>query len=437
MGRKLLCQREDNHQFTGKSIKQLAGVGAVYIRLTKKIPSHVVFISDDSDFEPLTKIRCVHSDSDSSFELPPFPSGTRTSPSQSAPSTTLSIMSTGNRSELNYLPTLSTDVVTEPITPLNRPASTPSSSSPTSPVHDSHSIMISESVVHVPPSSLPSTTHTSITSSASEVSMSATTTVLQHILDDSMTNPLPTNAPPTNPPPNCSTMHFSLDIPHIEDPFQSDDLDRSATHAEPTTLEGIQERYSSLSMEDITMIYEVSGRSYERTVDFLKNQTLDNMLNLLYDYFIELCTEESPKLQMKPDASDQEMAELVLGFYKSSRFSKNSCVRVTHGQAIDSGGVRRQLFSSAFNAIADGHLQIFEGPSTRVSPAIKPCNIVSGLLKNLGKAIAHHLVMDKSGFPFLSPPIFYYLVGEDDIAITLLEDFDVSGQALHVIKKVN
>ena len=62
---------------------------------------------------------------------------------------------------------------------------------------------------------------------------------------------------------------------------------------------------------------------------------------------------------MKPDASDQEMAELVLGFYKSSRFSKNSCVRVTHGQAIDSGGVRRQLFSSAFNAIADGHLQIF------------------------------------------------------------------------------
>ena len=194
-------------------------MGAVYIRLTKKIPSHVVFISDDSDFEPLTKIRCVHSDSDSSFELPPFPSGTRTSPSQSAPSTTLSIMSTGNRSELNYLPTLSTDVVTEPITPLNRPASTPSSSSPTSPVHDSHSIMISESVVHVPPSSLPSTTHTSITSSSSEVSMSATTTVLQHILDDSMTNPLPTNAPPTNPPPNCSTIvHQGINFQNLNLP---------------------------------------------------------------------------------------------------------------------------------------------------------------------------------------------------------------------------
>ncbi len=68
---------------------------------------------------------------------------------------------------------------------------------------------------------------------------------------------------------------------------------------------------------------------------------------------------------------------------------------------------------------------------------MKPCNIVSGLLKSLGRAIAHHLVMDKNGFPFLSPPIFYYLVGKDDIAITLLEDCDVSGQALHVINKVN
>lgn len=70
-----------------------------------------------------------------------------------------------------------------------------------------------------------------------------------------------------------------------------------------------------------------------------------------------------------------------------------------------------------------------------MTPAIKPCNIVSGLLKNLGKAFAHHLVMDRSGFPFLSPTIFYYLVGKEDIAITLLEDVDVS-EALHVIKKV-
>uniref|UniRef100_A0A1X7VYK5 Uncharacterized protein n=1 Tax=Amphimedon queenslandica TaxID=400682 RepID=A0A1X7VYK5_AMPQE len=59
-------------------------------------------------------------------------------------------------------------------------------------------------------------------------------------------------------------------------------------------------------------------------------------------------------------------------------------------------------------------------------PAIKPSNIISGLLKNLGKSIAHHLLMDKCGFPFLSPPLFYYLIDKDDIAITLFEDVDVS-----------
>ena len=140
---------------------------------------------------------------------------------------------------------------------------------------------------------------------------------------------------------------------------------------------------------------------------------------------------------MEPIASEQDMAELLLGFYKSGRFSTNACVRVTDGSRVmDSGGVRRQLFSSAFNAIANGHLQIFDGHPTRVRPAIKPSNIISGLLKNLGKAIAHHLVMDKCGFPFLSPPLFYYLIDKDDIAITLLEDVDVSGEVLHVIKKV-
>ena len=57
-------------------------------------------------------------------------------------------------------------------------------------------------------------------------------------------------------------------------------------------------------------------------------------------------------------------------------------------------------------------------------------------MKNLGIAIAHHLIMDTGGFPFLSPPIYYYMVGEDDIAIIVLEDVDVSGRALHVINKV-
>ena len=42
----------DGHEFSGKAVKHLAGVGAaVYIRLLMKIPRRLNFISDDSDFE--------------------------------------------------------------------------------------------------------------------------------------------------------------------------------------------------------------------------------------------------------------------------------------------------------------------------------------------------------------------------------------------------
>ena len=54
------------------------------------------------------------------------------------------------------------------------------------------------------------------------------------------------------------------------------------------------------------------------------------------------------------------MAEVLLSFCKGSRFSMNACVRVTNG-SMDSGGVCQQLYSTAFNAIANGHLQIFDG----------------------------------------------------------------------------
>ncbi|XP_019857300.1 PREDICTED: uncharacterized protein LOC109585612 [Amphimedon queenslandica] len=238
------------------------------------------------------------------------------------------------------------------------------------------------------------------------------------------TPPSPSNVtPPASP--NLSVFYDS----YIEEPYQYD--------APPTTLEGIHEMYSSLSIDDISLIFEVSGRSYPKTLHFLENQSLNNLLDLLYSHYIGYCTEESPKLTIERDTSPEEMAEVLLSFYKSGRFSTNACVRVMDGTIVmDSGGVRRQLYSTAFSAIANGHMQIFDGPGNRIRPAIKPCNIASGILRNLGKAIAHYLIMDKCGFPFLSPPIYHYLVGENDIAVTLLEDIDVSGESLHVINKI-
>uniref|UniRef100_A0A1X7SRJ3 Uncharacterized protein n=1 Tax=Amphimedon queenslandica TaxID=400682 RepID=A0A1X7SRJ3_AMPQE len=62
----------DGQVFNGRSVKQMAGTGAVYIRLLKNLPSrNLIEISDDSDFEVHCKIEKHDTDSDSSFELPP------------------------------------------------------------------------------------------------------------------------------------------------------------------------------------------------------------------------------------------------------------------------------------------------------------------------------------------------------------------------------
>ena len=119
-------------------------------------------------------------------------------------------------------------------------------------------------------------------------------------------------------------------------------------------------------------------------------------------------------------------------FYESSCFGQDACTKVVlqEQDAVDDGGVHQQFYLTIYEGVANGQQQILEGPSTRVRPVVKPSNIV-------GKARAHSLVMNNMGFSYLSPPIYHYLVGSEDEAITCLIDLDVSGQAFHIISKVS
>ena len=74
------------------------------------------------------------------------------------------------------------------------------------------------------------------------------------------------------------------------------------------------------------------------------------------------------QLKNHPNLERELLCEILIGFYKWLRFLKNACIRVEiiEEHALDSGGVRRQFFSTCFDAIANGELQVFEGPSTRV-----------------------------------------------------------------------
>ena len=106
-------------------------------------------------------------------------------------------------------------------------------------------------------------------------------------------------------------------------------------------------------------------------------------------------------------------------------------------QAIDIGGICQTFFSAVYKKIVSGYLDIFEGPCTRLRPTFKLSILNSGLLKILGQMIGHTLMMDGMGFPYLSPPCYYYMAGKWNTAITLITDEDVSSRVHHVLKQVD
>ena len=75
------------------------------------------------------------------------------------------------------------------------------------------------------------------------------------------------------------------------------------------------------------------------------------------------------------------------------------------------------MLSVFFGEVASGGFDLFEGPRLRLQQRIKPANIASGLLKVFGTAVAHSLIMDRVGFPYRSPAIYYYAVGCEEKAV--------------------
>ena len=64
--------------------------------------------------------------------------------------------------------------------------------------------------------------------------------------------------------------------------------------------------------------------------------------------------------------SQREVSQMPIGFYKSSRFRRDACIKVSveKENVVDYGGIRWQLYLSVYEAISKGQLQIFEGLST-------------------------------------------------------------------------
>ncbi len=106
--------------------------------------------------------------------------------------------------------------------------------------------------------------------------------------------------------------------------------------------------------------------------------------------------------------------------------------------AVDTGGVRRQVFAQVFKTVAfSDRLHLFEGPPNRRRPFFRISNLSARILKLLGKIIGHSLILDHQGFPYLSPACYNYMVGNFDQALLLFTPEDASQKVQHVLSEVS
>ena len=126
--------------------------------------------------------------------------------------------------------------------------------------------------------------------------------------------------------------------------------------------------------------------------------------------------------------------------YKCRSFNELTQVKVTINQsaAIDAGGVRRQVYTRVFHDFATNHVvTLFDGEDNHLRPVATAEARSSGLLKILGKMVAHSICQEGIGFPYLSPTCYWYIVGGEEMAIEHSSVNDIPYDAALLISQVN
>lgn len=190
---------------------------------------------------------------------------------------------------------------------------------------------------------------------------------------------------------------------------------------------------STLSSKQISSIYDLSGCDFKRSSDcLLRGPTLAAILEMVNDRFLHF-----PKQKVHIDFED--MWADMIAQYKSPDMYLHCLFRIIlDGKpSIDTGGVRRQVYSSVFENFAHNRtIRLFDGPENHLRPVCTAEARSSGLLKILGKMIAHSICQDGIGFSYLSPTCYWYLIGGEDKALQFATVEDLPADSSMIISQV-
>lgn len=241
---------------------------------------------------------------------------------------------------------------------------------------------------------------------------------------------------PSVPSTASSPVVFGSSLPSTSHDYEEPkELPEESSHEK---LEDLLSMFPSTPPEGIKFLFKISNHDAVAVTDCLIGVNVESIIDLLRPAFIR----DNPKrlrLDEEDWESDDDLAESLVAFYKDSKFNPHAAIRVCipNQPVIDTGGARRQLFSRVLSVMAQSEkFGLFEGPPGRLRPTFKQSSVSSGMLLILGRMIGHSLIMDKQGFPFLSPPCYYYMCGYFDKALSLIQQDDIGDRISHVITQV-
>ena len=128
----------------------------------------------------------------------------------------------------------------------------------------------------------------------------------------------------------------------------------------------------------------------------------------------------------------------VVAYYKSGRVDTSMPVRIvlTDRPALDTGGVRRQVYNDVLNDIASNkHARVFEGPPRRLRPIVSPEN--KPTLRLLGTIIGHGIRLEGLRFSHLSPVCYWLLVSGEEAALRYVSLADLPTDAGQLVQNVS
>lgn len=188
-----------------------------------------------------------------------------------------------------------------------------------------------------------------------------------------------------------------------------------------------------LSAKQVIAVYRASDNDFSASLDcLLAGPTLSSIVGMLNDQF-----EQRPAIKVKADPED--IWQDMVAQYKSPRMDMTKQLRVTlHNQpALDTGGVRRQVYTSVYSDfLSNKYTQLFDGPPHRCRPLCTSESRSSGLFKVMGTMVAHSIAQDGIGFLHFSPVCYWYIVGGEERGIEFVSEDDLGGDVAEFVSKV-